>query len=91
MSAAIQTKKRLTVTPAGGSAGAYISGIDLSKTNDAEEIAGVRNALLDHLVVALPDQILSLDDLERFTDALGGRDITPFVAAIEGRRTSSGS
>jgi len=27
----------------------------------------------------LPDQTLSLDDLERFTDALGGRDITPFV------------
>jgi taurine dioxygenase len=40
---------------------------------------------LDHLVVALPDQRLSLDDLERFTDALGGRDITPFVRPIEGR------
>ena len=79
------TKQRVTVTPAGGSAGAYVSGVDLSKPNDAEEIAGIRKALLDHLVVALPDQTLSLDDLERFTDALGGRDITPFVVPIAGR------
>jgi taurine dioxygenase len=85
MSAAIHTKTRLTVTPAGGSAGAYVTGVDLSKANDAEEIAGIRRALLDHLVVALPDQSLSLDDLERFTDALGGRDITPYVTPIEGR------
>jgi taurine dioxygenase len=85
MSTAIQTRSRLTVAPAGGSAGAYVTGIDLSKPNDAEEVAGVRRALLDHLVVALPDQNLSLDDLERFTDALGGKDITPFVTPIEGR------
>ena len=85
MSAAVHTKERVRVTPAGGSAGAYVDGVDLAKPNDAEEIAAIRRALLDHLVVALPDQTLSLDDLERFTDALGGRDITPFVASIEGR------
>jgi Taurine catabolism dioxygenase TauD, TfdA family len=81
----VHTKTRVTVTPAGGAAGATVTGVDLSKPNDTEEIAAVRKALLDHLVVALPDQTLSLDDLERFTDALGGRDITPFVAAVEGR------
>ncbi len=85
MSTRVHTTERLTVSPAGGSAGAYVTGVDLSKANDAEEIAGIRRALLDHLVVALPDQKLSLDDLERFTDALGGRDITPFVRPIEGR------
>lgn len=85
MSAAVQTRGRLTVTQAGGSAGAYVTGVDLSKMNDAEEIAGIRQALLDNLVVALPEQKLSLDDLERFTDALGGRDVTPFVKPIEGR------
>jgi len=85
MSAAIHTKMRVTVTPAGGSAGALVTGVDLSEPNDSQEIASIRKALLDHLVVALPDQTLSLDDLERFTDALGGRDITPFVAPIEGR------
>ncbi|MGZ5989202.1 MAG: TauD/TfdA dioxygenase family protein [Rhizomicrobium sp.] len=85
MSAAVHTKRHVTVTPDGGSAGAYVTGVDLSRPNDAEEIAGIRKALLDHLVVALPDQALSLDDLERFTDALGGRDVTPFVTPIEGR------
>ncbi len=76
---------RLTVSPAGGSAGAFVTGVDLSKPNDADEIAGIRRALLAHQVVALPDQTLTLDDLERFTDALGGRDITPFVTPVEGR------
>ena len=85
MSAAVHTRERIQVAPAGGSAGAYVSGVDLAKASDAEEIAAIRRALLDHLVVALPDQTLSLDDLERFTDALGGRDITPFVRPIDGR------
>ncbi len=84
MSAAAHTRERLAVSPAGGSAGAYVTGVDLSKTSEAEEIAGIRRALLDNLVVALPDQRLSLDDLERFTDALGGKDITPFVTPMEG-------
>jgi taurine dioxygenase len=85
MSASVHTKERLTVTPAGGSAGAFVTGVDLSKQTDAEATAGIRHALLDHLVVALPGQNLSLDDLERFTDALGGRDITPFVKPVDGR------
>jgi taurine dioxygenase len=85
MSASVHTRERLTVTPAGGSAGAFVTGVDLSKPTDAEATAGIRRALLDHLVVALPGQNLSLDDLERFTDALGGRDITPFVKPVEGR------
>ena len=81
---AVHTKARLSVSPAGGSAGAFVTGVDLSKANDVEEIAGIRRALLDHQVVALPDQKLSLEDLERFTDALGGKDITPYVKAIDG-------
>jgi taurine dioxygenase len=85
MSAAVHTKDQLTVTPAGGSAGAFVTGVDLSKPTEPEATAGIRHALLDHLVVALPGQNLSLDDLERFTDALGGRDITPFVKPVEGR------
>jgi taurine dioxygenase len=36
-------------------------------------------------VVFLPDQLLTLDDLERLTDDLGGRDTTPFVKPVEGR------
>ncbi|MBN9571668.1 MAG: hypothetical protein J0H30_11650, partial [Alphaproteobacteria bacterium] len=74
---AVHTRERLTVTQAGGSAGAYVTGLDLSRTLDAAEVMGLRAALLSHLVVALPDQTMTLDDLERLTDQLGGRDMTP--------------
>ncbi len=33
----------------------------------------------------LPEQELNLDDLERVTDLLGGRDVTPFVDPLEDR------
>jgi len=82
---AVHTQARLTVEPAGGSAGAYVTGLDLSKPLGEEEIASLRRALLRHHVVALPEQHMSLDDLERLTDALGGRDTTPFVKPMEDR------
>jgi taurine dioxygenase len=75
----------MKVAPAGGSAGAFVTGLDLSKPLGPEDVAKLRRALLDHLVVALPDQDMSLDDLERLTDALGGRDVTPFVKALPDR------
>ena len=79
------TREKLSVAPAGGSAGAIVTGLDLSRPYGADEIAGLRRALLDHLVVALPGQAISLDDLERLTDALGGRDVTPFVKPMPDR------
>ena len=78
-------REKLSVAPAGGSAGAIVTGLDLSRPYGADEVAGLRRALLDHCVVALPDQAMSLDDLERLTDALGGRDVTPFVKAMPDR------
>lgn len=71
--------------PADGPAGAFVTGIDLSRTPNAEDVAGLKQALADHLVIALPDQKISLDDLERLTDALGGRDVTPFVTPLPDR------
>ena len=79
------TREKPSVAPAGGSAGAIVTGLDLSRSYGADEIAGLRRALLDHLVVALPEQAMSLDDLERLTDALGGRDVTPFVKPMPDR------
>jgi taurine dioxygenase len=75
----------LRVAPAAGSAGAFVTGLDLSSPLQDEDLAALRRALLDHLVVALPDQAISLDDLERLTDALGGRDVTPFVKPLPDR------
>lgn len=84
MSASIRAKMAPCVTPAGGSVGAIVTDIDLCAAHDHELIAVVRRALLDHLVVALPDQSLTMEYLERLTDALGGRDVTPFVEPVPG-------
>ena len=75
----------LTVEPVAGALGASVTGLDLRDVCDASELDGLRGALAEHLVVFLPDQDLSLDDLERITDLLGGRDVTPFVEPLEDR------
>jgi taurine dioxygenase len=75
----------MNIEKAAGSCGAYVTGLDLARPLKAEQVADLRAALLDHLVVALPDQAMSLDDLERLTDALGGRDVTPFVTPMADR------
>jgi taurine dioxygenase len=76
----------LKIEQAAGALGAFVTGIDLCGPSlDPDAVAALRTAIVDHLVVFLPDQPMSLDDLERLTDALGGRDITPFVKPVEGR------
>ena len=75
----------LTVAPVAGALGATVTGIDLTRVSEAAELADLRRALADHLVVFLPEQDLDLDDLERVTDLLGGRDVTPFVDPLEDR------
>ena len=75
----------LVVTPVAGALGASVTGVDLTQVREASQLDGLRQALADHLVVFLPEQDLSLDDLERVTDLLGGRDATPFVEPLEDR------
>lgn len=75
----------LTVEPVAGALGAVVTGIDLAEVSEAAQLDDLRRALADHLVVFLPEQALSLDDLERVTDLLGGRDLTPFVDPLEDR------
>ena len=68
-----------------GALGATVSGIDLRKVTSNEQLDDVRQALTDHLVVFLPEQDIDLDDLERITDLLGGRDTTPYVTPLKDR------
>lgn len=75
----------LRVEPVAGALGASVTGIDLAEVSEAAELDELRRALADFLVVFLPDQDLSLDDMERVTDLLGGRDVTPFVDPLEDR------
>jgi taurine dioxygenase len=75
----------LEINPAAGSLGAEVTGIDLRTVTESRELDDLRRALADHLVVFLPEQHLDLDDLERITELLGGRDTTPFVNPLGDR------
>ncbi len=68
-----------------GACGAIVRGVDLRQPQTAEQTAELVALLDEHLVIALPDQFLDLDQLERATDELGGRDITPYVKPVDGR------
>lgn len=73
------------VEPSGQACGASVTGVDLSKPLDAEDVATIRTAWLKHHVLAFPDQRMTDDDLERFTIAFGGFGNDPFIAPIPGR------
>jgi taurine dioxygenase len=75
----------IVVEPSGQVCGATVTGVDLSAPLDDEEVAELRSAWLEHHVLAFPDQPMTDDDLERFTQHLGGFGDDPFIAPIEGR------
>ena len=75
----------MIVSPSGQACGATVTGIDLTKPLSPDALAEVRAAWLLHHVLAFPDQALSDDDLERFTLAMGGFGVDPFIAPIPGR------
>lgn len=75
----------LTIEPVAGALGATVTGIDLATVTDSQQLDALREALARHLVVFLPHQVIDLDALERLTDLLGGRDVTPFVEPLEDR------
>jgi taurine dioxygenase len=68
-----------------GSMGAIVRGIDVSTPCGADQVEVLQQLLDEHLMIALPDQRFDLDRLEAFTDELGGRDVTPFVAPLPDR------
>ncbi|MBP6010882.1 MAG: TauD/TfdA family dioxygenase [Alphaproteobacteria bacterium] len=68
-----------------GALGAEVRGLDLTREQTRAEILELQRALAEHLVVSVPDQAMTLDDLERLTDQLGGRAVTPFVKPLPDR------
>ena len=76
----------MTVSPSGQSCGAEVHGIDLSQELNAEQVAEIRAAWLEHQVLSFPGQTLSDDDLERFTLCFGPFGDDPFIAPITGRK-----
>jgi taurine dioxygenase len=73
------------VSPSGGPCGATVTGIDLAAPLDADTVAALRAAWLEHQVLAFPDQHMSDDDLERFSACFGPFGDDPFIAPIPGR------
>ena len=76
----------ITVTPSGQTCGAQVRGLDLSKPLTTAEVADIKKAWAEHHVLSFPDQELTDDDLERFTQYFGTLGDDPFFRPIEGRR-----
>jgi taurine dioxygenase len=73
-----------TVVPSGQACGARIVGIDLRSHPGDTTIAELRQAWLEHHVIAFPDQDLSIEDLEHIATWFGPYGEDPFVRSIEG-------
>jgi taurine dioxygenase len=76
----------IKVTPSGQACGASVTNIDLTQPLDAATITAVRTAWLEHHVLTFPDQVLSNDELERFSQYFGHFGDDPFIAPIKGRK-----
>jgi taurine dioxygenase len=71
------TTTAIRIRPSGGALGADIDGADLSRPLDDATIVAIRNAWLDHLVIRIRGQSLSMGDLERFSGYFGKLDKAP--------------
>ena len=72
----------MNITPSGHACGARITGLDLSKPLPTNTLQGIRDAWLEHHVLAFPDQRLDDEDLVRVTQALGDVGDDPFFVPI---------
>ena len=72
------------ITPTGEACGAFVTELDLGAPLSAEESATLRAALDEHHVLAFPDQVMTNDDLERFSQSFGVLGTDPWFVPIEG-------
>jgi len=75
---------KLDITPSGQACGATVRGVDLSKPLAREAAGAIREAWLEHQVLAFPDQKLTDEQLEDFTLQFGPFGEDPFIAPIPG-------
>lgn len=81
----VDLMETLTVTPSGQSCGARITGIDIGRPLSDAMIAKLRQAWLQHHVLAFPDQKLDHDQFERFAQYFGDFGPDPFFNPLPGR------
>jgi taurine dioxygenase len=75
----------VNVSPIAGSIGAEISGVDLAAGIEADVVAEIRRAWLQHGVVFFRDQALTSEQFLAFAHAIGEVARYPFVPGIEGQ------
>jgi taurine dioxygenase len=76
-------RQRIVVRRLAGALGAEIEGVDLSQDLDAETIAALRRAWLEHLVIFFHDQPLSPAALLAFARRFGQVIEYPFVKGLD--------
>lgn len=76
----------IKITPTGQPCGAHVTGVDLSKPLEDHEVQLIRQAWLEHHVLAFPDQKLDHDQYEAFARQFGGLAEDPFFNPIAGRQ-----
>ena len=73
----------IEVKPYAGACGAEIFGVDISKPVSTKEIAEIRQAFLDHLVIFFRDQTIEPESLKEFGSQFGTFHIHPYVGSLE--------
>ena len=76
--------QQITVTPAAGTIGAEIGGVDLGSDLDDAVVAEIRRVWLSHGVVFFRDQDLAPDRFLAFARRIGEPARYPFVPGIDG-------
>ncbi len=84
MSETLAADSLIEVTPQPGGFGATIRGVDLSRPLPADTLRQVRQAWIRHSVVCFPDQPMTLEQLEAFTQQIGPFGHDPFVKPMPG-------
>lgn len=72
----------IIVEPSGATCGAIVRGVDFADDLSAETIAEIRAIWLEHLVVAFPDQHLSLDRYEEVALLFGRFGEDPYFKGL---------
>ena len=73
----------MTVTPSGEACGARVEGLDLSQHLTDAQISELRSVWLTHKVIALPNQHLRPEDLERVAQYFGEIGEDPFFFPLQ--------
>jgi len=76
----------INISKSTGACGATLTGVDLANPLDEDLVSQIRQAWLEHHVLAFPQQVLDNDDLERFTNYFGRFGDDPFIQPIDGRQ-----